>query len=122
MQCGVFTGEIVKWIELPGRPRFGFATTPDGKEIYVNEAAFSNRDQIPRIDVGTKIRFQLRAPKTDQQRFLDALNAGAYRDVSNVDHRNPWRLVTKERRPQAINVRIVENDRRAVIAGSLERN
>jgi hypothetical protein len=107
-------GQMIKWIELPGRTRFGFATTPDGRQIYVSETAFSNRDQITRVRAGTKIEFQLRAPKTDQRRFLDALNAGAFRDVPNMNHRNPRCLEIEEQRPRAINVRIVEGHRRGM--------
>jgi len=114
----MLTAEITKWIKLPGRPRFGFATTPDGKQIYVAETAFGNRNHIRHVCAGTKIKFQLRAPKTDQQRFLDALNAGAYRDVPSMNHRNPRRIEIKERRPRATNVRIAEES----VAASLEKD
>lgn len=83
-----FEGTLQKWIEHSDRRRFGFAVMGDGKEVYVNEKDVRKTD-LTRFDVGSRISFRLRPPKSDQQRFLDRLNAGAYRDVLNMNHRNP---------------------------------
>ena len=100
----MFTGEIVRWIKTPSRPSFGFARMPNGREVYVSAVCFSSRDHIARVDVGTTIEFEMRSNKVDQA----MLNAGLLRDKPNRNHRNPRRIAVKGQKPQAINVRIVD--------------
>jgi cold shock CspA family protein len=99
-------GEITIWHR---EAQFGFATTPEGKQIFVHSAAFRNHRQVSSVRAGTKIEFDLQAQNAERA-FLDKLNAGKYRDDPTIarNHRNPRRAVNKK--PRAANV-VVEGER-----------
>jgi hypothetical protein len=101
------TAEITTWIP---ECRWGFAIAKDGQKVFVHEVSFRNRWHIPKVRVGTKIEFELSAPRTDEQRFLDLLNAGKLRDEELVKrcHRKPRRKLISNEKPKAINVVVVE--------------
>jgi len=81
-----FAGVVVKWFTPINRPKFGFAITAEGQEIYFSEYAFLRKDELQRIGIGSEISFTL--PKTLHDRFVERLNAGHYRDAG-LSHRNP---------------------------------
>jgi hypothetical protein len=98
--------EITTWHE---EVRWGFAVTQEKKIVFVHEAAFRDSRQIPRVNVGTEIEFDLQVSQTVEQAFLDKLNSGKYRDDPPIarSHRNPRRDEVSNRKPRAVNVVLV---------------
>jgi cold shock CspA family protein len=98
---------------------WGFATSPEGNTFFVHQSAVKDRRQIPHIDYGSTVTFDLREERTAEQQFLDKLNAGKFRDDETLEggHRNPRlprdprdprRVVLSTKKPVAINVVLVE--------------
>jgi cold shock CspA family protein len=108
-------GEITTWGDRSCR--WGFAKTSDGVECFVHQSAFRDHRHVPTIRVGTKIEFELLAVPSDQQTFMDKLNAGDYRDDSTIarNHRNPRNphccTVVGEKKPRASNIAVIEEVR-----------
>jgi hypothetical protein len=98
--------EITTWHK---EVRWGFAATREGKIFFVHEAAFRDCRQIPQVNVGTRIEFDLPVAQTAEQAFLDKLNSGKYRDDPSVarNYRNPRRMVVSNKKPRASNVWVV---------------
>jgi cold shock CspA family protein len=100
--------QITTWYS---EAQWGFATTAEGKEFFVHKYAFRNHRQVQRAHCGSIIEFDLPVAQTAEQAFLDKLNAGEYRDDPSVarNHRNPRRMVIKNKKPKALNIVLVDN-------------
>jgi hypothetical protein len=104
-----FEVRLINWITRPDRAKFGFAVTPDGREIYVGENAFTRTEDLARVLPGSRLSVTIR-PKSNEQRFRERLNAGFYRDAG-LSHRNP-RPPRDEKvtRPMAATARLLDED------------
>ena len=103
-------GEIIVWHR---EVRWGFAVTPEGKNVFVHESAFRDHRQVVCVNYGTLIEFDRPVAKTAEQAFLDKLNAGKFRDDPTVarNHRNPRRVTASNKKPRAANVVVVQGER-----------
>ena len=97
-------GEITTWHD---EVQWGFATTQEGKKFFVHKSAFHDHRQIAGVRFGTRIEFE-ELPRAAQT-LLDKLNTGKYRDEPTIarNHRNPRRVVIKNKKPRATNVWVV---------------
>jgi cold shock CspA family protein len=75
---------IVSWFDdIRG---YGFATTIDGKKVFLHQRNFARKQKLTDIVQGTVIECELE--RETSAAFADALNSGSLRDVVN-NHRNP---------------------------------
>jgi cold shock CspA family protein len=88
--------------------QWGFAITPEGKNLFVHKSAFRDHRQVPRVRYGTQIEFDLPVTQGAEQAFRDKLNAGKYRDDVRIaqNYRNPRCKTIKNKKPRAVNVSV----------------
>jgi cold shock CspA family protein len=98
---------IVNWFD--DDRGYGFATTTDGKRVFIHQRNFSGKHKLSNIVQGTVIECELERETPDA--FTEALNSGSLRDVVN-NHRNP-RIdaykPAKRKSPVAVNIRVMSH-------------